>query len=163
MAPYFWGGSHSHTRRTVMLRREGTCWPARRSFRTEQGEGKGTRKEEGQVKVQTHSCRAPGPDLRGESPVTLPAPGPHRMQAFCKWLISFKVCWAPQSSLSRIWLSWVSKSLGQMCSEGWPRGSRSWRKMRWAEWAGSPRPGSFSPAGPPSAHSRAECWPSSAC
>lgn len=41
--PRPWGWSHSHRGRTLMLGREGTCWPVRRSSTVEQAEGKGRR------------------------------------------------------------------------------------------------------------------------
>ena len=65
----------------------------------------------------------------GEGPVTLAAPTcpspAHLLQSLCKWLISFDVRWGPQSSLSRNWHSWVSKSLGGVCRGGWTRESEA--------------------------------------
>lgn len=131
-----WDRSCSHTRRTLMLGREGTRWPARRSSGLEQGEeGKGRREGRRPSEGANPQLSSPRHCPLWGKPCPPPALAPHRMQAFCRWLISFEVCWAPQSPLSRNRLSWISKSLGQVCSEGWPRGSRGWGKMSWAEWA----------------------------
>lgn len=70
------------------------------------------------VQPQTLTCV-------GESLVIVPVPTcpcpAHLMQILCKWLISFEVCWGPQSSLSRKWHSWISKSLGWGHSEVWTK------------------------------------------
>ena len=80
-----------------------------------------------------------------ENPVTLPVPGcpcpTHLKQTFCKWLISFEVLCGPQSSLSRNWDSWISKSLGGCTVRTGPESGG------WGEQRGNPAqgPGFFSP------------------
>lgn len=107
--------------------------------RTERRQGK----EEGQVKVPTHSCQAPGPDLHRARPCHPPVPTclrpAHLTQTFCKQLISLEVRWGPQSSLSRNWHSWISRSLGGCIMRAGPESGG------WGGWGGqrgepSPRP-----------------------
>lgn len=73
--------------------------------------------------MQTQGHQAPGPDLSGGKTLSpLPAPTrphpAHLLQSLCKSLISFEVRRGPQSSLSRNWHSWLSKTLGRV-RRGW--------------------------------------------
>lgn len=81
------------------------------------------------------------------NPVPLPVPTcpvpAHLRQTFCKWLISFEVRCGPQSSLSRNWDSWRSKSLGGCTVRIGPEAG-GWGG--WGEQRGNPAqgPGFFS-------------------
>lgn len=115
------------------------------------------------MKVQTH-IKPQALHSILENPVTLPVPGcpcpAHLKQTFCKWLISFEVRCGPQSSLSRNWDSWISKSLGECTVRIGPE-SGGWGEQRGIPAQG---PGFFSPVWATPPHTpQGESWPRYEC